>query len=301
MKKIKFIILLLILHFLGFCQKIKKEDDTSNHIEKKDIHSLLSICYHKKNKEYLEKLYSDNTYTVLRDSIFNMFRNVSPGNWGEFVKGVNKKANINQKIIALTFDACGGPNGSKYDEELIQYLQKEQIPATLFITGKWIDANCEIFKKLSQNTLFEIENHGLNHLPCSIEGRKAYGIKGTANVSEVFDEMEANARKIREITGYSPQFYRSGTAFIDEASVKIAETLHLSVINYDVLSGDAVPYTPAEKIKKNVLSNVKPGSIIIMHFNHPEWNTYEALVQIIPILKQKGYSFTTLKDLYSKK
>ena len=178
------------------------------------------------------------------------------------------------KLLALTFDACGGPHGSGYDAELIQFLRKEKIPATLFVTGKWIDANYTTFMELSRDPLFEIENHGLNHQPCSIDGESEYGIKGTPDVPDAFDEIEANERKIENLTGRRPLFYRSATAYIDEACAKIARQLHVTAISFDVLSGDAVPRTPVAVIEKSVLTNVKPGALIIMHFNHPEWNTY---------------------------
>ena len=63
------------------------------------------------------------------------------------------------------------------------------------------------------------ENHGLNHRPCSFNVESAYGIKG---VEDTFDEIEANARKIEAITGHRPRFYRSATAFMDEACVSMA-------------------------------------------------------------------------------
>jgi peptidoglycan/xylan/chitin deacetylase (PgdA/CDA1 family) len=144
--------------------------------------------------------------------------------------------------------------------------------------------------------LFEIENHGLNHRPCSINGESAYGIKGTRDVSEAFDEIEANARKIEAITNHRPLFYRSATAFIDEACTRMATMLGITTISFQVLSGDAVRFTPAQVIEENVVKNIKPGAIVIMHFNHPEWNTKEAMEKIVPKLKEMGYTFVHLKD-----
>ena len=92
--------------------------------------------------------------------------------------------------------------------------------------------------------MFEIENHGLNHKPCSIDGESIYGIHGTSSVEEAFDEIEANARKIEALTGHRPRFYRSATAFIDEVCVSMAARLGISVVSYQALSGDAVPFAP---------------------------------------------------------
>lgn len=248
------------------------------------------------NGTFLAQLYGDQSYLMQKEQVVREFAHVTPGTWGEFVKGVDEDFITNRKLIALTFDACGGPHGSEYDAELIDYLRKERIPATLFVTGKWIDANYDTFIELSNDKLFEIENHGLNHRPCSVDGESEYGIKGTPDVPDAFDEIEANERKIEQITGRRPLFYRSATAFTDEACAKIAKQLNVTMISFDVLSGDAVPNTPISVIEQSVLKNVKPGALIIMHFNHPKWNTFESLERIIPILKKQGYSFGQLKD-----
>lgn len=42
---------------------------------------------------------------------------------------------VNDGRIALTLDACGGG----FDAELIQFLIQQRIPATLFVTKKWLD------------------------------------------------------------------------------------------------------------------------------------------------------------------
>lgn len=248
------------------------------------------------NTTFLKKLNKDKTYTELKAKIVSEFENAKPGRWGEYVTGVDEKIITQKKIIAFTFDACGGKNGSGYDRELIDYLRAEKIPATMFVSGKWIDSQFPVFINLSRDSLFEIENHGLDHRPCSIEGEGAYGIKGTSNIAEAFDEIEANARKIEAITNHRPLLYRSATAFIDEACVRMAGKVGVKVISYQILSGDAVPFTPEYVIEENVLRNISPGAIVIMHFNHPEWNTKEAMEKIVPKLRKMGYSFVRLKD-----
>lgn len=248
------------------------------------------------NDRYLKQLYLDASYLGTKQKVSAEFAHIKPGNWGEFVKGVDEDIITDKKLLALTFDACGGPHGSGYDAALIGYLEKMKIPATLFVTGKWIDANYETFIKLSRNPLFEIENHGLNHHPCSVDGESEYGIKGTPDVPDAFDEIEANERKILAITGRRPLFFRSATAYTDEACAKIARQLGVTMISFDVLSGDAVPNTPREIIENSIMKHVRPGALIIMHFNHPEWNSYEALQNVIPALLNSGYTFVRLND-----
>lgn len=242
----------------------------------------------------IQKLYTPD-YLEFKKKIMTNFPNAKPGKFGQFIKGVNEKLNTNKKVIAFTFDACGG-FGSGYNAALIDYLKKENIPATLFITGIWIDANKTAFAKLAADSLFEIENHGLYHRLCSSNGATAYGILGTKNVSEVIDEMELNARKIESLTGRRPKFFRSATAYTDETCTKIAVQLDMQIVNYDILPGDAVPDTPAKVLSDNILQNVKSGDIVLMHFNHPKWQEKQAMEIVVPKLREMGYMFVLLKD-----
>jgi len=248
------------------------------------------------NQVFKNTLDNNSDYQNLKKKIIQKYNHCNSGKWGEFVNGVCEDLKTDKKVIALTFDACGGEKGSGYDQELIEYLRKERIPATLFITGRWIDDHYTDFINLAQDTLFEIENHGLNHRPCSVAGRSIYGIKGTANPTEAFDEVEGNARKITALTGKRPHFYRSATAFIDETAATLVRQLGIIPVSYQVLSGDASSTVSKNAISFNVLSTIRPGAIVIMHMNHPQWNTCEALQKIIPELKKKGYHFARLNQ-----
>jgi peptidoglycan/xylan/chitin deacetylase (PgdA/CDA1 family) len=248
------------------------------------------------NEIFLTKLYHDSSYSELKKKIISMYTNVPPGPWGEFGKGVKEEIATGEKKIAFTFDACGSEGGFGFDKELSEFLRNNKIPATLFVSGKWIDSNFVSFTELSRDTLFEIGNHGLNHMPCSVCGESAYGKIGTSDVGNAFDEIEANARKIEFITKQRPRFYRSATNFTDDVCVAIAGELAITVISYKVLSGDAVAFTPASVIEANVLKGIKPGAIVLMHFNHPDWNTYEAMQKIVPQLRKQGYIFVKLNQ-----
>jgi peptidoglycan/xylan/chitin deacetylase (PgdA/CDA1 family) len=248
------------------------------------------------NSVFLGQLVKDSSFLQLKRKIVSKYSHYQPGKWGQFIPGVIEEISNKNKYIAFTFDGCGGKNGNGFDKDLIDFLRTEKIPATLFLSGKWIDANFSVFQNLSKDTLFEIENHGLNHKPCSVNGRSEYGIQGTLNVGEVFDEIYGNALKIKAITNIYPKYFRPGTAFIDEASLKIASDLGIRAVSFKVLSGDAVPDASAMTIEGDVLKSIKPGAIVIMHLNHPEWNTFEAMELIVPKLRQKGYIFVRLKD-----
>lgn len=229
-----------------------------------------------------------------KQRIIAAYKNQAPRDWGETVEGVRTHLDTSDKVIALTFDACGGPKGSKVDTALIEFLRKEKIPATLFVSGSWINANPAVFKALAAEPLFEIGNHGLAHKPCSVNGKRAYGIKGTANVGELVDEIEMNGKKIEAATGRKPVFYRPGTSYCDEVAVKVAGELGYQVVNFNVL-GDAGATWPQEKVREALL-RAEPGSIVIMHMNQPRSHTAAGLKEAVPLLREKGFRFVKLSE-----
>jgi len=216
-------------------------------------------------------------------------------NFFEANKSFTEKSKV-AGFIALTFDACDGG----YNKELIDFLISENIPATLFLSGKWIDKNIETAKYLASNELFEIENHGLKHRICAISGEKKYGLRRTSNIDEIIDEIELNNRKIEKISGKRPIFYRPAGAYADEVCLKTASFLSIEIAGYDSLAGDSFSKTSAKEMSENIMRDAKHGMVVLMHLNHPERNEVEALKIAIPALRKKGFSFCHLEDFCMK-
>ncbi|RNC68342.1 MAG: polysaccharide deacetylase [Desulfuromonadales bacterium] len=235
-------------------------------------------------------------FGLLRERMVSRFAGRVPREWGETVTGVRTRIkNATDKVIALTFDACGSSSGKGFDASLVAFLEREQVPATLFMSGRWIEANPELFKRLAGTSLFEIANHGDRHRPASVVGRKAYGIDGTRDVGELVDEIELNARRIAATTGKRPGFYRSGTAHYDEVAVEVAAALDQQVAGFSVL-GDAGATFSAEQVRKALLQ-APPGAVALLHMNHPGSGTAAGVMAAIPELKRRGFRFVRLSEL----
>jgi len=232
----------------------------------------------------------DGSYTELKAGIVQAYGGKTPQAWGEALSGVRTTLDTDQPVMALTFDACGGG----YDAELIRFLKHEQVPATLFMNGRWIDSHWEVVPEICANPLFEIENHGRMHKPCSVSGRAAYGIRGTAGVAELVDEVEINARMIEALTGRKPCFYRPGTAYCDEIGVQVVQKLGYEVAGYNVLGDAGATYT-CDQVREALLM-APPGAIVLLHMNHPESGTREGVMQAIPLLRQRGVRFVRLGE-----
>lgn len=239
-------------------------------------------------------LYAVETPDNLKQQIISRFAGRKTTQWGENVTGVRSRLDTRDMVIALTLDACGSAKGKGVDSALMDFLTREQIPATLFVNARWIDANPELFRALAQNPLFEIANHGMWHKPASVSGRSAYGIAGTRDVAELLDEIGLNARKIEDITGVRPKLYRSGTAFYDEAAVEVANALGHEVAGFSLL-GDAGATFSAAQVKAALLK-ATPGDIALLHMNHPESGTGAGIMAAVPELKRRGFSFARMSD-----
>lgn len=205
-------------------------------------------------------------------------------------------SNTTSKSITLTFDLCGGKGGDQFDKKLIELLKKEKVPATIFISGLWLDTHPKLVKQLAQEPLFTIANHGLNHQPCSTQGKAKYHITGTANTSAAIDEIELNARKILALTGHWPRYYRPGTACGDSWCAQVAHALNQNLIGYDILLGDSESQTTLTQMIQKGKNSLFPGAILLLHANHPERFTAEALAQLIPYWRKQGWNFVPLSQ-----
>ncbi|GAA4044298.1 polysaccharide deacetylase family protein [Agromyces indicus] len=204
-------------------------------------------------------------------AIEERYRTAVPAEWGLHVTGVVNRAPEGSTAIALTFDGCGGSGGSGVDLTLIDALRRREVPATLFLNLRWIEANPELARELAAVPFFELANHGTAHRPLSVSGRPAYGIPGTGSVREVIDEVWTNHEALTELVGRPPRWFRSGTAHYDEVAVRIVGDLGETVVGFDV-NGDAGATFDTGTVEASVRS-ATPGSIVIAHLNQPSSGT----------------------------
>ncbi len=217
-----------------------------------------------------------------------------PRLWAEKMPGITSRLEPAPTgpgpVVALTLDACSGA----YDAGLIDFLRARQIPATLFVTGRWIKENPETFRDLAKDPLFEIADHGMRHRPCSVNGREAYGIKGTADMEELVDEVEGGAREIHRNGGPRPHWFRSGTAFYDDIAVRVIADLGMGVAGYSIAVDEGATL-PAHAVRDKTLK-AKNGDILLGHMNHPTSGTRQGLMEALPKLQEKGYRFVRLSE-----
>jgi len=221
------------------------------------------------------------------------YRLEHPVNWGEGFEGIKRYLNTSEKVMALTFDACGA--GDSYDSELIEFLRQEKIPATLFLNKRWIKRYPKTTKILMSDPLFDIQNHGDEHRPLSVNGNSIYGIKGTLNIDHAFREVFSNVELIFSLENKVSRYFRAGTAYYDEVSVQMVNDMGLEVVGYSLL-GDAGATFTAKQVYNQMMKLAHPGAITLYHMNKPAAGTFEGLKMALPLLKAKGYEFVLIRD-----
>ncbi len=207
--------------------------------------------------------------------------------------GVKTRLDSKEKIIALTLDLCGSPHDG-CDYRYVRFFEEENIPVTIFVTGNWIKNHPEDFECLVRNPLCDIQNHENNHKPCSTQGNSIYGIEGTKNVQEVIAEVEDGADTIKKHTKKKPCFYRSGTAYYDEVAVEVIQELGYDVIGFNVLGDKGTTYSREQVFE--ALIQAQPGSVVILHMNHPKKECALGVIAAIKELKRQGFKFVKLID-----
>ncbi|WFS01706.1 polysaccharide deacetylase family protein [Rhizobium tumorigenes] len=193
--------------------------------------------------------------------------------------------------VALTFDACMG----KTDMRILNTLIDQNVPATIFVTARWLRTNPDALAlMLSRSDLFELENHGLNHIPTVDRPTLVYGIAAAGSPAAVAQEVQGGSDAMLAHGIPQPRWFRGATAKYDLSAIAQIRALGFEVAGYSI-NGDAGASLPAAVVEKQYLS-AKDGDVLISHINQPTHSSGEGVVKGILDLKARGVQFVRLQD-----
>jgi peptidoglycan/xylan/chitin deacetylase (PgdA/CDA1 family) len=193
--------------------------------------------------------------------------------------------------VALTFDACMGAT----DPRILQTLVNQRIPATIFVTHRWLRRNAEAYAQLRAHPdLFEIENHGENHIPAVDRPMDIYGIKTAGSPDGVRAEVEGGANAIAATGAPKPTWYRDATAVYSPEAISQIKAMGYRIGGFSV-NGDGGSLLGVEATVRS-FERARDGDVIIAHINQPTHKAGEGVVKGIEALKAKGYRFVRLMD-----
>jgi peptidoglycan/xylan/chitin deacetylase (PgdA/CDA1 family) len=202
------------------------------------------------------------------------------------IPGVTRHGPRKSREIALTFDACSSRGRGKLDTAVAGVLLRTRTPATIFLGGKWAKDVARALRPLASDSLIEFGNHAYMHPHLM-----------TLSGDSIRHELRRGQRAITRVIGKKPVLFRAPYGEADARVAAIAESLGLTVIQYDLPSGDPDSLISEQAIVRYVSSMARGGSIIVMHINTRGWHTAEALPEIIANLRRRGYTFVTVSRL----
>lgn len=207
----------------------------------------------------------------------------TPGTTTEPENKPTEDAEMNQKVIALTFD--DGPNTTTTNE-VLDKLEKYGVVASFFLIGDNITDESAKTVKRAYDLGCEINNHSRSH----------------SNMTELSaEDIQAEYRyvddKVFEITGEHTKFFRPPYIAVHQV---MFDNIYVPFIA-GIGASDWDDRMTAEKRAKTILKQAKDGDIILLHDMEGNSATVEALDTIIPELQAQGYKFVTVSELFEAK
>jgi len=212
-----------------------------------------------------------------------------------------------EKLVALTFDLCeGGGEVSGYDAPLVAFLRDNAVRATFFAGGKWLRSHPEPALQLIAEPLFEIGNHSWSH--------RDFRSLAPAALAEQVQRTQGEYARLRQTLARhactaaagadglaaipaQPVLFRFPYGRCDGAALDAVAEAGLPAIQWSIVTGDPAKGQSAEAIRRAILDQVAPGAIVVAHANGRGWHTAEAMRQVIPELRRRGYRFVTVSEL----
>lgn len=188
------------------------------------------------------------------------------------------QGNTARKWVAFTVNVDWG---EEYLDELLRLFDKNRIPATFFVTGRWASKNPAYLKKIAEQG-HEIGNHGYSHPHVN-----------NLTLVENIEEINKTSDVILKITGKRSRFFAPPYGEFNETVLKAAQQTNHKTILWTI---DTIDWQKPEPswIVSRVLANIHNGAIILMH---PTLQTIQALPAIIRGLSEQGYQVVPLEKL----
>jgi len=178
------------------------------------------------------------------------------------------------KEVHLTFD--DGPT-PRVTEWVLDELDKFDAKATFFCLGKNVEANSDLYKEILARG-HGVGNHSFSHL-------KGFRTKVNAYKKDIDRAAELIDSKL-----FRPPYGR----------ILPGQVRHLrkyyTIIMWTVLSVDYNAKVSEKQVVRNVLENIRPGSIIVFHDSlKASKNLYSALPVVLGFLKENNYTMGKIK------
>lgn len=190
------------------------------------------------------------------------------------------------KYISLTFD--DGPNlgDDSTMNDMLDILEKHGVTASFFLIGNKINENNIKVIKRAFEMGCDIENHSWTH-----------PVMSDLSKEEIQKEYELCDKAIIKITGKKPEFFRPPFMAVSPLMHEVIETPFICGVGCQDWEADV----SAEERFNKLMQARQDGVLYLLHVMEKNTATLEAVDRIIPILKEEGYTFVTVPQMFKIK
>lgn len=194
------------------------------------------------------------------------------------------EVNTKEKIVALTFD--DGPD-PLFTPQILNTLAKYKAKATFFVIGEEAERYPEIIKREAKEGQ-EIANHSYNH-----------DYKDDSDSNNLKNELNHTANIIKKLAGYKPTLFRPVGGYLNQKIINTTINNGYRIVLWSWHQDTRDWSKPGvDAITENVISDTRPGDIIILHDSGGDRSqTVKALDNILKILYREGYACVTVSEM----
>ncbi|MCS7301109.1 MAG: polysaccharide deacetylase family protein [Fimbriimonadales bacterium] len=184
-------------------------------------------------------------------------------------------------VVALTFDDGPDPHTTP---RILDILKQEGVKATFFVVGVKLKRYPELARRIAA------EGHALG---CHSYDHQRQTELSEEQVWRQIRDCQALARRAGvQLVAYRPPYLEQ-----NEAVRRAVQRWRMPLVMATVLGEPEHP-TPNHRWVYRYARRARNGSILLLHDTYP--HTADALPELIRALRQRGYQFATIPEMYAR-
>ena len=213
----------------------------------------------------------------------------------ELVEKIATITKNEEKVAYLTFD--DGPTIT-VTPKILDILKAENVKATFFVIGKYVDRHPEIVKREYEEGHY-IANHGYDH-----DNSILY--KSNESFKNEVEKTDIAIGKAIGVEDYCSHIFRFPNGFMSPANksrkkevLKVLEEMQYTYVDWNCLNNDSVKKYSKQQLLNNLKKTAKnKGSLVVLMHDTKDVNDSSTILkESIDYLKSEGYEFKNFYDL----